>query len=138
MAPAANQDGADGAERRRGISGGDAALRARLRLAGALILAAGLPSAAMVYRAAPAEDGGPYAIMAADTKRYEDEMERIGGKSNRLATECRDWLASLLHGRRLARTLGAISAGGSLACFFLAHRLGVPPREDRPADGPDP
>jgi hypothetical protein len=104
---------------RREISASDAALYARLRLVGIVILVAGLAASAMVGAAAPAADDGA----AVDAKRYEYEMELVGGKSNLFAAEVRGWFDGLLHGRGLWQLLAFVSLAGSFMCFFLAHRL---------------
>jgi hypothetical protein len=117
------------------IPAGDLRLQARLRLAGAVILLAGLASAALVYRSAVTDYDSAYAKMLNNTKKNEYEMELIGGKANILASELREWFGSLWHGKRLACTLTFISVSGSLACFFVAQRLNhVPP--GGPAQGP--
>jgi hypothetical protein len=101
------------------LSAGDAALYARLRKSGAVILAAGLLAAAVVgITAAPVDE-----VAVADSKRYEYEMEFIGGKSNLFAAEVNEWFAGLWHGMGLAHMLAFVSVAGSLMCFFLAHRL---------------
>jgi hypothetical protein len=112
-------EGALGAGTRGDISAADRALMVRLRKVGAVILVAGLLAAVLVYATAPPADPA----LTSETKRNEYQMEMIGGKSNLLATEIREWFAGLWHGRRLAHTLAYLSIGGSLACFFLAHRL---------------
>jgi hypothetical protein len=114
------------------MSGKDRVLQARLRQIGFVVLVAGLLAAVLVYSmAAPADEAS-----TADSKRNEYQMELIGGKSNLLATEIREWFASLWHGRRLAHTLAFLSVGGSLACFFLAHRLNyLPPPDNRSRGG---
>jgi hypothetical protein len=111
-----------------------ATFQRRLRLAGALVLVAGLFAAALVYRKAaltPEEDGdaigyevGPgysYPITPGSTKHYDVQMEQIGGKGNVAAADIRAWCRSLGHGRRLAYTLAAFSAGGCLLCLFVAR-----------------
>jgi hypothetical protein len=101
------------------LSESDTALHSRLRLSGAVILAAGLLSSAVVgMTAAPVDEGA-----AADSKRYEYEMEMIGGKSNVFAAEVNGWIAGLWHGRGLAHLLAFVALAGSSVCFFLAHRL---------------
>jgi hypothetical protein len=114
------------------ISAKDRALQARLRKIGAVVLVAGLFAAVLVYAtAAPADEAS-----VADSKRNEYQMELIGGKSNLLATEIREWFGSLWHGRKLAHTLAFLTVGGSLACFFLAHRLNyLPPPDNRNRGG---
>jgi len=110
----------------------DAALRSRLRRVGAGILIVGLVSAALVYRAAPPGGGTPDPLASGYSKRDLADMENIGGKSVVFAVELNEGFDSLWHGRRLACTLGFISVGSSLACFFLARRLdGPPPPKDR-------
>jgi hypothetical protein len=101
------------------LSAGDAALLARLRTVGAVILVAGLAAAAIVEAAAApvVEDA------AADNKRYDYEMELVGGKSNLFAAQLREWFEGLWHGRGLAHMLAFVSVFGSFMCFFLAHRL---------------
>ena len=119
----------------------DTILQRRFHLAGIFILVAGIFSAILVYiTAAPDHGRGAlgyevvngisYPIMPNDSKRYEYDLERIGGKSNVLAVEFTEWFKSLWHGRRLADTLAFISVGGSLACFFLAYVEIEPPAPD--------
>ena len=115
------------------ISAADAALQARLRLVGVILLAAGLLAAVAVTLATPADDG----TRLPETKAYDHQMEYLGGKSNELATEIREWVGSLWHGRRLAQTLTILSVAGSLACFFLAHRLNYSPPAGERGDGAD-
>ncbi len=108
-----------GTGEKRGLSESDAALHARLRMVGAVILAAGLPAAALLaFTAAPVDDGA-----AAESKRYEYEMELVGGKANLFAAEVNGWIAGLWHGRGLAHMLACVSLAGAFTCFFLAHRL---------------
>jgi hypothetical protein len=101
----------------------DLALQARLRVIGLCILAAGLLAATFVAGMTASGDD----VSGADTKRYEYQMEVLGGKANLLATEIREWLGSLWHGRRLAYTIACLSVGSSLGCFFVAHRLNHSP-----------
>ena len=110
----------------------DRKLQARLRLAGAAILIVGLAAAALVYRSAVADYDSAYVKILNNTKKNEYDMELIGGKANILASELREWFAGLWHGKGLAHTLTFLSVGGSLACFFVAHRLNhCPAGEDR-------
>ncbi len=104
---------------RRELSASDAALCARLRLVGLVILISGLAAAAMIGAAAPPPDAGA----AEDAKRYEYQMELVGGKSNVFAAEVREWFDGLWHGKGLSHMLACASLGGSAMCFFLAHRL---------------
>jgi hypothetical protein len=113
------QDYRVGTGDRRELSASDAALYARLRRVGLVMLVAGLVAAAMVSAAAPPVDDAA----AADSKRYEYEMELVGGKSNLFAAEVREWFEGLWYGNGLSHMLACVSVGGSFMCFFLAHRL---------------
>lgn len=115
------------------MSAADATLQMRLRLAGVIVLLAGLLAAVVITMTAATDDGGSNA----DSKRYEYQMDLIGGKSNELATEIREWVGSLWHGRRLAQTLTFFSVVTSLSCFFLAHRLNHSPPPAIRAGGKD-
>jgi hypothetical protein len=131
------------------MSAKDRALRKRFHLIGVVILAAGFPAAALIFiLAAPGDgsgaigyeivDGKSYPVMPGDSERYEYDLERIGGKSAVLAAEFNHWFASLWHGRKLAYTLAFLSAGSSLACFYLAHLLADPPPRKGPNGGQGP
>lgn len=113
----------------------DLALQARLRLIGWSILVVGWVAAALVAVTAQGDDDATLS----DTKRYEYQMEILGGKSNLLATEIRDFMGSLWHGRRLAALLAVVSLVSTLACLFLAQRLNHSPAlRNRPKFGPAP
>lgn len=124
----------------------DAALRASLQKTGICMLVVGILAAAVAFFLAPPDDesgavgyevidGKSYAVMPADSKRYEHDMEAIGGKSAVLGAELMDWFRSLWHGKRLAATLACLGAGGFLACFFLAGRLSFAPLPDNRPGG---
>jgi len=107
-------------------SGSAKLLPARLRLAGVLILVAGLIAAVIIDRRAASDEAGSMADVLGDSKRYDYAMERIGGKSNAVASDLREWFAGLWHGRKLAHTVVVISVSGTLGCFLLAHLLTPP------------
>jgi hypothetical protein len=112
----------------------------RLYVAGWLVLTLGLAGALWSYLAAaePAPDaigydvtgGGAYAIRPEDSKRYEYDMERFGGKASILAVEIREAFAHLWQGRRRAFTLAILAVVAALACFFLADALPDLPKFD--------
>jgi hypothetical protein len=80
-------------------------------------------------------NGVSYPVDVADTKRYQSDMERIGGKTSLLATDLGDWFSALWHGRQLGVTVGLLSVALSLLCFYLAHLLSFPPLDDEVDDG---
>ncbi len=109
----------------------------RLRALGAVILVVGALAAIAVYSRTAPEDEAQYLFdsgtqLSGNARRYENEMKNIGGESNVLAAELRDWFGGLWRGRKLAGTLAVLSLGGSLACFLLAHLLNYPPAPDDP------
>ncbi len=117
--------------------------QSRLYLAGAIVLAAGLIAAALVYflAANPTDigatgyrivGGNVYALTLAESTRELQEVERIGGKSAVLLLEFHRWFLSLWHGRRLAYTLALLSAAVALLCFYVAGLMGEDVG-DRPA-----
>ena len=104
-------------------AGRDLALQARLRLIGWSILVVGWVVAAFVAGMASGGDAAALSV----TKRYDYQMEAIGGKSNLLASEFREFIGSLWHGRRLAALLAVGSLASSLGCLLFAHRLNYSP-----------
>ncbi len=105
----------------------------RLYLTSVAVLLAGLLCAAWVYLEATEEinssnavsyevvAGHNYALTTDDSKRYQYDMERIGGKSVFVAEEISQWFASLWHGKRLSFTIALLSIVVSLACFLVAQ-----------------
>ena len=101
-----------------------------LRWAGAIVLAAGIAAALIVYLLAPdgsGADAGNYSIVGGQVFAAPDEnsaemrqVERLGGKPAVYALEFHRWFLSLWHGRRLAFTLLALSVLVALLCFHLA------------------
>lgn len=95
------------------------------------ILGFGLSISVIVYVMAPPddneEDGGMYVASIDNSKKYQLELERIGGKAALVAVEFNNWFAGLWHGKRLAGSLAVLSIGGSLLCFLASK---VPPLDD--------
>ncbi len=108
-------------------------IQLRLYLIGGAILLAGLLCAAWIYVTATdvindnnvvsyqIVAGHNYALTTADSKRYQFDMEHIGGKYAVVADEINQWISNLWHGKRLAYTIGILAIGISLACFLVAQ-----------------
>lgn len=94
------------------------------RAAGAIAVL-GLAAAGVVYlRTSPPDNSViPGYLPPEDTKIYDLEMERIGGKANLFAYEITSWIEGLWHGRNLAATLGVLSVAIALACFAIGWLL---------------
>jgi hypothetical protein len=107
--------------------------RSRLHLSSLLVLVLGLCGAALIYFTAADDSAGAvgyevingvaYPVAPADSKAYQRELERFGGKANVLAAEFTRWFASLWHGRRLAFTVAFLSLLASLALYLCAKYL---------------
>ena len=116
------------------------AIPARLRHIVALILIAGLASAAVLYVTAPSPSGDGGGPRPDESKKYLREMEVYGGKANLLATDLRQWFETLWHGRPLAFTVAFLT----LLLAFLVLFFGAPlppspppiPGARRDRDGP--
>jgi hypothetical protein len=98
----------------------------RLRRVATAILIVGLVSAVVIYLAARPPEPNPLGEPE-DSKQYLREIQMYGGTANLLATEIREWIASLCHGKRLAYTIATLSILSAAGCLFVAGRL---PLED--------
>ena len=102
-----------------------------MRRIAAGILVAGLAASAVVFVTAPAEveeaRSGLHVIDAGNSKQYQRDLQRIGGKAAVAAAEFNEWFDTLWHGRRLAGTLAVISVAASLLCLLAAR---LPPLDD--------
>jgi hypothetical protein len=122
----------------------NADLVARLKRIGAAILVLGLLSAIVVFifaSEAPGNatayqiiDGVSYPVDVNNTKSYNYNMERIGGKSAVFASDLDDWFSSLWHGKKLGYTLAVLSIVSTLLCYWLAYLFSLPPHEDEIKD----
>ncbi len=117
--------------------------RKRLHLASIVVLIAGLCAAAAIYFQAGDSyglegayqveiiNGTAYPVSPSDSRAYQREMERIGGKTYLLFDDLNRWIASLFQGKRLAFTVGICSLVVSLGLFLLGQV-----RESDPSDEP--
>lgn len=107
------------------------ALRSRrVRVATAAIFAVGLSSALAVYLAARPAPGNPLGADPEDSKQYLRQMEVYGGTANVLASDIREWLGSLWHGKRLAATIATTTVLLASGVWFFGAR---PSAESDPA-----
>lgn len=102
--------------------------RGVMRFIAGAILALGLSAAAVVFVTSPADEessGRVQLTTAENSRKYQLELRRIGGKAAVAAAQFDEWFDSLWHGRRLAGTLAIISIAGALICL-AAGRLPPP------------
>ncbi len=107
--------------------------------AGYAVLALGSAGSVWIYRHAVQDDLAD-AVMANtyNTKKYQDQLERYGGKANILATDIQGWFDGLWHGRHLAYTVAVLTLAAALVCFYIALFLpDFPPLDDSPIKGRD-
>jgi len=108
-------------------------LKRRLRASALAILAIGLACALLVYLVAdeaPPDavgyvmvEGTAYPIAPNQSKRYNRDLERIGGKSAVIFDELDRWFSARWRGKELAVTLAWLSAIAALALFLFARWL---------------
>jgi hypothetical protein len=102
-----------------------------LNLIGAIILLAGLVSAALIYRGAGDvpygawgyvnADGTIIPVKPEDSKMYRHNLEVYGGKANIIMDDFRRWFAGLWHGKSLAILVGCTALLISYGCFYTAN-----------------
>ena len=108
-------------------------IRTLLNIVSALVLFAGLGVSVWLYQNALKQsepvlgyeegDGAAYPVSPQDSKIFQREMERYGGKANLLAYELRTWFSRLWHGKSLALIIGCVSVLASFACYYAANHL---------------
>jgi hypothetical protein len=103
----------------------------RLRLVALAILLVGLCSGTAIYFLAEdlPDEGDGYVVVDGKTypggiyqsKRYQRDLERFGGKANVLFDEFSRWFGSLWQGKWLGITIGWISIALSAGLFLFAR-----------------
>ena len=118
----------------------NAELKKRLRLGCLIILVAGLCGAMLIYLLA--EDipdgslgyvivnGTVYPLATRDSKKYQRELQRFGGKAAVLFDDFNHWFAELWQGKTLAKTIAWISVLVSLGIYLFANSLAPDARSD--------
>ncbi len=118
----------------------NAELKRRLHLVCLVILVAGVCGAMLIYRFATdvpddsvgyvVVNGTVYPVAASDSKNYQREVERFGGKAALVFDEFDRWFAQLWSGKALARTVAWISILLSLGIYLFAMSLQPDARPD--------
>ena len=121
----------------------NAELKRRLRLICIVILVAGLCGAILIYRFAAdipddslgyvVANGTVYPVSTSDSKNYQREVERFGGKAALAFDDFDRWFAQLWRGKALAKTVAWITILLSLGIYLFAISL----QPDARADGED-
>lgn len=95
--------------------------RSRHRFILAAILVIGFVSAIGIYVRAVSAEANPLGDPE-DSKQYLREMQVYGGTANVLASELREWLDGLWHGKTLAFTVAVLTAVSAGAFRFVSVR----------------
>ena len=102
----------------------------RIHLAGVIVLVVGVLCAMALYAVAAYGGDTPSVPDFSADRRFNYEMERVGGKFTVYLAAFNRWLAGLWHGTNLAYTVGVLSVLTALACFWLANFLSYPLPQD--------
>jgi len=114
--------------------------RTCLNLISAIIIVAGLGSAALVYQRAGNDkygalgyevvDGTIYSIMPENSKLYRHNLEVYGGKFSVIMDDFRRWFLGLWHGKSLAFIIAGTTIIIFLGFFYAANHLAQPSKPD--------
>jgi hypothetical protein len=91
------------------------------------ILAVGWGIGIPIYLMGADEDSLPFELTTG-SRRYVNQLERLGGKSAVFFQEVSDAFSSLWHGSRLGITIGVLSCLVALVYYWSATQNGSHPR----------
>ncbi|GGP18111.1 hypothetical protein [Silvimonas iriomotensis] len=107
----------------------DWAAHVRVRIAGFVILIAGVIGGGLIYWLA---DDVADATAAMQGRQYTAQLERIAGTSGVLVSQFDQWLGHLWHGKQLGITLCVLALLVAAFCFWLAGLMAVEVPQDTP------
>lgn len=96
-------------------------LEARLYLAAALFLCAGIVGGIVIYALAPAPDTAAQFYGMANSPQYVQQLQQIGGTAEVALAGFHQWFDSLWHGKPLAYTVAVLCIAAAVACFLAGH-----------------
>jgi hypothetical protein len=105
------------------MSAGSASSLKRRRAGSLAILLVGLTASLAIFLTAKPPASNPLGYEPQDSKQYLRDMEVYGGKTNLIASELREFLASLWHGKRLALTVAMITLFAAWAYHYFSIPL---------------
>jgi hypothetical protein len=94
---------------------------ARAHLVTVLMVIVGWSIAAVVYFHATPEADDPLRQYH-ESKKYQADVERFGGKATVFANDLTDWIASLFRGQTLALTIAVITIVVAFGYLYRASR----------------
>jgi hypothetical protein len=83
------------------------------------ILLVGFGSAAVIYLTAGDIPDNPFADFE-QSKRFSNEVQRMGGKMALVANDASAWFTALWHGRQLAYTIACLTMVCALGYYIIA------------------
>ncbi len=106
----------------------------RIRLAGTLLLVAGLIAAAVLY--ALAEPEAPRGLLGVDVRTNRDtlDLQKMGGRSYVVFHDFSRWFADRWHGEQLAYTVATLALVSFVLSRWLANFLELPPVPTSPRE----
>ncbi len=97
--------------------------RSRTNIAALIILLAGLSSAVVIYLTAASTSENSLVSQFRNSKRYNHDLELIGGKANVLADEFYRWFVSLWQGETLAFTIACLTIVIAAGVYFAGYLI---------------
>ncbi len=105
-------------------------LHKRVHLAGTVVLIVGILSAIVIYVLAASSSSANNLPDFSGDRRFNYELERLGGKFAVYSAAFSRWLATLWVGTTLAYTVATLSLVTALLCYWLADFLSYPPLDE--------
>ena len=100
--------------------------------AGIVVLVVGILSSIVIYVWAASHSSASSAPDFSADRRFNYEIERVGGKFTLYSAAFNRWLGTLWVGTTLAYTVAALSVVTALVCFWLADFMSYPALDDTP------
>lgn len=88
----------------------------------ALILITGWSAACAIYLKAGSQAENPFDEFE-NSKRFQNSVERMGGKTAVIANDLSKWFSDLWHGEQLAFTLAIVTIVLAFSYYFIASNL---------------
>jgi hypothetical protein len=94
----------------------------RVYLAALVMFVVGSLGGTLIYLLNTSDDDGTTPIIG-NAKAYNDQLERIGGRSAVFADQFNRWLAGLWHGERLGITVVVLATISTLVLLWVARQM---------------
>ncbi len=96
----------------------------RLYVLAFVIFASGAIGGALIYLFNGVDPEGAFQLIdSSNSKAYDDQLERIGGRSVVFADQFNRWMGSLWHGQQLGVTIFVITTVFALILLWVARQM---------------